>query len=330
MKQCTQFLTCKISRFWLHSFLGFSTFLSYALVTSSVGKNAMAQAGVDIMIDPYNNTNVGSLSIEPSSVKTSPSSNNKSLPMSNQNERLGEIFIKGHPTPPPPIITSGNLIKSNQTLPQIPSLSEPYRKPDNDNVNNQNFTNNENITTQTNNTSLSVSLSPFDKTPSVNQPSFSSKESKEIINPVNNINTTAININVSPKSSASVNNSAINTENINTSSSQTTLGSRRNLNDILVFSAPSNNNSNNSSVIPTTTTNQRTSIVTKSNIHKVLVKVHNANQESQVKSLYPGAFKTNLRGESMLQVGVFSNVETALEISNSLKKMGLNTFTIGN
>lgn len=319
MKQYNVFFTSKISRFWLHSFLGLSMFLSYSVITSSVGKNAIAKAGVDITIDPYNN--IESLSIEPPSVKTNESSNHKALPTNNENDSLSEIIIKGRPTPPSPTITSGNLIKSNQTLPQIPSLSEPYRKPENN-------SNNQNITTQTNTSQLSVST--FDETPSVNQPSFFSEESEEIVKPISNINTTSPTINVSSQASPSINNSAINTENINKPSSQTTLESRRNLNDILVFSIPPDNKPINSNLTPTTTLNQRTSTITESNIHKVLVKVYNLSQESQVKSLYPDAFRTNLKGESMLQVGVFSNPQTAVEISNSLKKMGLTTFTIGN
>ncbi|BAQ59917.1 hypothetical protein GM3708_323 [Geminocystis sp. NIES-3708] len=320
MNQSTQFLSPQFSRFWLHFCLGFTSFFSYALITSSIGQDAIAFAGIEIMVDPYNDSNFEPLSIEAPSIKTNPSANNKALPTTNQNYGIGEILINGNPTPKPPTFSSGNLIKSNQTLPQIPLLSEPYRKPNTNDEINQNSTDEE-ITEKTNATQLSVSVSPFDETPKENQPSLSSEKS---VKPVSNLS-----INLSPNASPSNNNTSINTEqNINTLSSPSVLGKRRSLNDILVFSTPPENNSNNSTVNSKTPVNQELLLTTKTNIHKILVKVNNETQESQVRSLYPEAFRTNLKGESMLQVGVFSNSETAQEISNSLQKMGLKTLTI--
>jgi hypothetical protein len=325
MNQSTQVLTLKLPTFWLHLFLGFSSFFVYPFITLSI----VASAGTPITVDPYNDSSFEPLSIETSPIKTNSSSNNnnnnnnKALPAGNQNSTMGEILINGNPTPPPPTVVSGSLIKSNETLPQIPSLSEPYRKPDVNNEINQNSPDSEGeIRGKT--TTLSASVSPFDQTPDENQPNLTSTNNRP-----SNLNNTPRTINLSPNSSPTVNKTSNNTENINTPSPQpittkTNLGRRRSLNDILVFSAPPENNSNNPTITTTTPVNSAVSLTTNANnIHKVLVKVNNSAQESQVKSLYPEAFQTNLRGERMLQVGVFSNPETAQEVSNSLKNMGL-------
>lgn len=323
INQSTQNLTPKLPRFWLHLFLGFTSFFAYPFITSFISQNAIALADTPITIDPYNDSNFEPLSIETQSVKTNSSSNNnKALPRDNQNSVMGEILINGNPTPIPPTIISGSLIKSNHTLPQIPPLSEPYRPEDTNNQINQNSINNENITSKT--TDLSISVSPFDQTPDENQPNLLSTKT---INSASNLNSTPRSINLSPNAYPSVNNLPSKTENPETSSPQPVLGRRRSLNDILVFSTPPENQENNSPITPITSVNQPVSLTTKTdNIHKVLVKVNNSRQESQVKSLYPEAFKTNLRGVQMLQVGVFSNQETAQEVSNSLKKMGLNAY----
>jgi hypothetical protein len=319
MNQSTQILTSKLPTFWLHLFLGFSSFFVYPLITLSI----VASAGTPITVDPYNDSSFEPLSIETSPIKTNSSSNNnKALPTDNQNSTMGEILINGNPTPPPPNLVSGNLIKSNETLPQIPALSEPYRNPNVNNDINQNSPDSEEITGKT--TTLSVSVSPFDQTPDENQPNLTSKKT---VDRSDNLNNTPRSINLSPNASATVNKTSTNAENINATSPQpvnsTNLGRRRSLNDILVFSAPSENKSNSSTVAPTTSVNQAMTLTTKTNnIYKVLVKVNNSAQESQVKSLYPEAFQTNLKGEEMLQVGVFSNPETAQKVSNSLKNMG--------
>lgn len=319
MNQSTKVLTSKLPRFWLHLFLGFSSFFVYPLITLSI----VASAGTPITVDPYNDSSFEPLSIDTSPIKTNSSSNNnKALPTDNQNSTMGEILINGNPTPPPPNVVSGNLIKSNETLPQIPPLSEPYRNPNVNNDINQNSPDTGEITGKT--TTLSVSVSPFDQTPDENQPNLSSTNNRS-----SNLNNTPRTINLSPNSSSTVNKTSNNTKNINAPSPQpitttTNLGRRRSLNDILVFSAPSENKSNSSTVAPTTSVNQAMTLTTKTNsIYKVLVKVNNSAQESQVRSLYPEAFQTNLKGERMLQTGVFSNPETAQEVSNSLKNMGL-------
>jgi cell division septation protein DedD len=323
INQSTQNLTPKLSRFWLHLFLGFTSFFAYPFIISFISQNAIALADTPITVDPYNDSNFEPLSIETQSVKTNSSSNNnKALPTDNQSSVMGEILINGNPTPIPPTIVSGSLIKSNQTLPQIPPLSEPFRREDRNNEINENLINNENITGKA--ATLSLSISPFDQTPEENQPNLLSTK---IVKPPTNLNSTPRSINLSPNVSPSINNPPANAETSETLSPQSVLGKRRSLNEILVFSTPSENNSNTSNITPTTSVTQPVSLTTKSdNIHKVLVKVNNSIQESQVKSIYPQAFRTNLRGQQMLQVGVFSNHETAQEVSNSLKKMGFNTY----
>lgn len=317
INQSTQNLTPKSSRFWLHLFLGFTSFFAYPFMTSFI----VVSADTPIIVDPYNDSNFEPLSVEISPIKNNLSSNNnKALPTDNQNSVMGEILINGNPTPSPPRVVSGSLIKSKETLPQIPTLSEPYRNSNVNNDINQNSSDNEKITGKI--TTLPLSVSPFDQTPDENQPNLSSTNNR-----ASNLNTTPRSINLSPNTSPTINNTSSNTKNINTISPQpnnNNVGRRRSLNDILVFSTPSENNSNNSTVTPTSPINPPVSLATTTNnIHKVLVKVNNTTQESQVRSLYPEAFSTNLKGEQMLQVGVFTNPETVQEVSNSLKNMGL-------
>ncbi|MBL1209431.1 hypothetical protein [Geminocystis sp. GBBB08] len=329
MKKNTPILNSKLPRFRLHLLLGLSSFLVSPFITLFTGQSAIVSANTEIIVDPYNDSNFEPLPINGESIKTNSSNKNKLLPTGNQNNTIGEILIKGNPTPQPPAVVSGNLIKSNQTLPQIPPLSEPYRKPNINNEINQNSPDNEKI--QGKITTVSDSISPFDQTPNDNQPNL--LETKTI-KPSNNINTTPRSINLSPNAFSSPNNNPNNDENINTSSPQQTtpnLGRRRSLNEILVFSTPPENNFNTSTVTATTSINQASSLsITNNSIHKVLVKINNSAQESQVRSLYPEAFRTNLRGEQMLQVGVFTHSDTAQGVSNSLKNIGLNAVIIKN
>jgi len=156
----------------------------------------------------------------------------------------------------------------------------------------------------------STNFSPLDEIPN-------NVEEKKLINSSNNVNNTPRNINLTP---LEINNNP-NSETIHS------VNKRRSLNDILVFSTPQENNSQNSKIIPSNPITSPTisSLTTKTNnIYKVLVKVDNKNQESQVKSLYPEAFFTNFQGTRMLQVGVFSFSEKAEEVSQSLKNNGLN------
>ncbi len=325
MNQSTPVLRSKLPRFCLHLFLGSTSFFAYPFITFLTGQGVIASANTEIIVDPYNDSSSEPLTIDAPLGKITPSDNNNTLPTGNQNSTIGEVFVNGNAAPPRPTAVSGSLIKSNQPLPQIPPLSEPYRRPDVNNQINQNSADSRDANKKI--TTLSVSVSPFDQTPNDSQPTLSEEKT---VNPSHNLKTTPRSINLSPNASPSVNNSPGNGRNTNAASPQpvapkTNVGRRRSLNDILVFSAPPKNNSNNSIVTPTTPVNQASSLNTiTNNIHKVLVKVNNSTQESQVRSLYPEAFRTNLRGVQMLQVGVFSNPEKAQEVSNSLKKMGLN------
>ncbi len=58
-------------------------------------------------------------------------------------------------------------------------------------------------------------------------------------------------------------------------------------------------------------------------LYQVIVSVEDANQEAIVRSLYSDAFTTVDNGKSVLQVGVFSNLENALNILQNLKDVGL-------
>jgi hypothetical protein len=276
-----------------------------------------AFAGMEISIDPYNDSGFDSTPImtQPQPTKSNtpvtnrqplPLRDNQTLPVGNQNNVIGEVFINGNPTPPRLEMVSGNLIKSNQSLPEIPSLSEPYRSPnDNPSVNND-----QDETIEGNNHLLSVSsISTFNETPRNN---VSNSDKK----PINNDNTIR-SIDLSPHSTPSPSSTENNLPSITTS---TNLPRRRNLTDILVLSNPPVNPAN-----PPSNSISPIASATTGNVYKVLVGVNNQNQESLVKSLYPEAFPTVFNGQSMLQVGVFSSVNNADDVARSLQSKGLNT-----
>ncbi|MEL6929109.1 MAG: DUF1565 domain-containing protein [Cyanobacteria bacterium J06600_6] len=62
--------------------------------------------------------------------------------------------------------------------------------------------------------------------------------------------------------------------------------------------------------------------------YKVLVEVLNNIEENEVRSLYPGAFKTIYQGEPWLQVGAFSNFDKAKRAEQNLINLGLGTYLI--
>ena len=254
-------------------------------------------AQTQISIDPYNDSGSASSNIpfEPKRQAVTP---NQPLP-TNQNNAMGQVIINGNPTPSRPNVVQGNLIRSNQTLPQIPPLSEPYSRPSDANNINPNSPDNEFIESKNN----SVSVSPFDITPTDNQSSTPERK------PVNNNSNVVRSINLSPNSSPS---STVNTTD-NNPTPPTPLGRRRTLQDILVFSNT-----------PTQRVNPQisTSSTQSGEVYKVLVSVNNSTHESQLRSLYPEAFRTTFNGQSMLQVGVFSSPNKADDVSRSLENMG--------
>ena len=62
--------------------------------------------------------------------------------------------------------------------------------------------------------------------------------------------------------------------------------------------------------------------------YKVLVEAIGEDEEDEVRSLYPEAFKTVYQGESWLQVGAFSNWDKAKQAEQTLVDLGLETYLI--
>ena len=62
--------------------------------------------------------------------------------------------------------------------------------------------------------------------------------------------------------------------------------------------------------------------------YKVLVEALNEDEEEEVRSLYPEAFKTIYQGESWLQVGAFSNWDKAKQAEQTLVNLGLETYLL--
>lgn len=62
--------------------------------------------------------------------------------------------------------------------------------------------------------------------------------------------------------------------------------------------------------------------------YKVLVEALNEVEESEVRSLYPEAFKTVYEGEYWLQIGAFSNWDKAKQAERTLVNLGLETYLI--
>lgn len=280
--------------------------------------------GIQLAIDPYNDSGSNAIPIEsnPSQVSVNSSVNNN-LPFNNSEISIDSVYyIQGNSTPPRPSIVSGNLITSNQSLPAIPNIAEPYSPQQTSAV-----VNSPNVASGSNS---SVSISPFDITPQEDKPVNSisvSPVTTSLDRTNNNSNNNSVRtISVSPQNP--VQNSVSNSPSINSNSDNSStndLNRRRNLRDILVFSPSSNpvssqnnNNGNNQpsvSVASTSTGNNR--------VYRVLAQTNNNSQETGVRSLYPEAFKTNYQGQSLLQVGVFSTPERAEQVSQSLTNIGV-------
>ncbi len=60
--------------------------------------------------------------------------------------------------------------------------------------------------------------------------------------------------------------------------------------------------------------------------YKVLVEALDSNEENEVRSLYPEAFETVFKGQSLLQIGAFNNRDKAKQAERSLAKLGLATY----
>lgn len=57
--------------------------------------------------------------------------------------------------------------------------------------------------------------------------------------------------------------------------------------------------------------------------YKVVAEAKGDRQQAEVRSLYPDAFNTTYQGKSMLQIGVFSNKNTAENVLQSLAQIGI-------
>ena len=62
--------------------------------------------------------------------------------------------------------------------------------------------------------------------------------------------------------------------------------------------------------------------------YKVLVEALTKNEEEEVRSLYPEAFKTIYQGESWLQIGAFSDWDKAKQAETALVNLGLETYLL--
>lgn len=267
------------------SFLGL-LFLSLIVTLNPV--RAIAQVITNITLDPYNNSGYEAIPIDNNSTQI-----RGNLPRGNNNT-AGVISIKGNPTPPRLQFIDGNLATSDQSLPSVPPIGQPFSSPSQ-------------MANQSNSQSGDLSASPS----GVDYQEETVTISNTSQNPSDKI-------------------PSQNNRNIPELSNET--GGRRNLRDILVFSettppiSPVRENSTGAhrafGIVPKTTTSNNNSVF------KVLVRVNSSSQESEIRQLYPDAFRTNHQGVSFLQVGVFSNQATAQQLSQSLKNSGFNPLVV--
>lgn len=296
-----------IFRYLASSLMSFGLLISPMVTIDALGDT-------QISIDPYNDSGFDNNSVSSPLINNTPPlvTNSPQLSPRNKTNNIQEVLINGHPAPSRPKGVSGNVIKSNQILPQIPPLSEPYQAPNNPMVMG------EGIIEERNNPPSSLSsFSPFDQTPPVNEPINNSNaggvRSIDLSpNSISSGNYRVITPTVSPANSPSVTTQT----NPPSMTSPNNLPKRRSLNDILILSN-SGANSLNSAPTHSSTVNK--------GMYKVLVAANNPHQESLVKSLYPEAFRTVVKGHTMLQVGVFSTVNKADDVARSLQSRGLRT-----
>lgn len=255
---------------------------------------------IDITVSTENNSNSSSNNINNREITQNQASNARK-PRSNVNANVPPlptkqpltdvIRINGRATPPSPT-SSGKVISSSRNLPAPPTVSEPYRKREDDFIN---------IDSNSANTNSNVEST---RIVNAGKPSNSSILSSNSQSQSNIISSKPINPSPKPRYS---------------NSSQ----QRRSLADILVFApTPSNTSSSNNSG------NSSYQTYNSSSRHKVIVEVTSKAQESQVKSLYPDAFRTSYTGRSMLQVGVFSTQQRANQVLQSLRNVGLQPLII--
>ena len=167
--------------------------LSTSVIASMAGNQVKAQVISEISVDPYNNSNFQTEAIE-------------NIP---RNEPVDDVvYINAPSTPSRNAEVEGNLTSSNQFLPAIPPISEPYSEQQNaETINpNQTLTSNPQPSTQ----GRSINVSPDNnvatqKTPLPPQPRDGRRSLKDILvqsNPTGstNITTTSNNISLLSKS----------------------------------------------------------------------------------------------------------------------------------
>ena len=261
------------------------------VATSVVGimttTQVTAQVISEIAIDPYNDSSYQNVTIDNQ--------------QKDSEEVTDKIYVNAPATPQPPQQINGNLTSSNKSLPQIPSIGEPYSEQQT--ANNSPKTNN----------NTSVSVSPFDVTPS-------DDNSISVVNRTQNNNQTRT-ISVSPNNQNKPqrkSNSVTVTSPINNRTPVNNRNRRLSLKEVL------GNSANNDSSVSGQSTNNSSLMSSLGNqkVYKVLVKVNSQADKEQIKSLYPEAFNKKIRGESFLQIGIFSSQDNVDKVSRDLDLIG--------
>ena len=212
------------------------------------------------------------------------------------------ITISGASTPTTPVVSSQKAIASNRNLPAPPPLSEPYRAQSDATERGSNSQPLLSTNTNSSNSTSNFARNSNSRVMEINQPSNSSPPPP-------------------PKPSSS------STSRIYSNSN----AQRRTLTDILVVAPNASKSPPPPGLTPTRSQNSNYNAYApraRASQYKVIVEARNSYQESQVRSLYPDAFRTNYNGRSMLQVGVFSTRQNAQQVLQTLKRAGLGALII--
>ena len=212
------------------------------------------------------------------------------------------ISISGASTPTTPVVSSEKAIASNRHLPAPPPLSEPYRAQSDATERGSNSQPLLSTHTNRSNSTSNFARNSNSRVMEINQPSNSSPPPP-------------------PKPSSSSTSRRYSNSN----------AQRRTLTDILVVAPNASNSPTPPSLMPTRSQNSNYNAYApraRASQYKVIVEARNSYQESQVRSLYPDAFRTNYKGRSMLQVGVFSTRQNAQQVLQTLKRAGLGALIV--
>ncbi len=240
----------------------------------------------------------------PATVNLSRKTNFNMPPLPTKQPPREVIRVSGASTPTTTVVSSEKAIASNRSLPAPPPLSEPYRAQSNARGIDSNYQ-----PLLSTNTNSSISTSNFARN--------SNNRVMEIKQPSNS----------SPPPPPTPTPSSSSTSRRYSNSN----APRRTLTDILVVAPNASNAPAPPSLTPTRSQNFNDNAYApraRSSQYKVIVEARNSYQESQVRSLYPDAFRTNYKGRSMLQVGVFSTRQNAQQVLQNLKRAGLGALII--